>query len=111
MYLLYIMTLYSDNYAYDFYNWEHDNQCADVVARTVVASAIKTALKRALKPDLKALITYAIENNDYSDYPDSDSHASITTLEFNEIHYMEIDISNTKPNCFPRAKIKYCSIL
>jgi len=109
------MTLYSDNYAYDFYNWEHDNQCADVVARTVVASAIKTALKRALKPDLKALITYAIENNDYGDYPDSDSHASITTLEFNEIHYMEIDndddLSNIKSYCFPRAKIKYCSIL
>ena len=107
------MTLYSDNYAYDFYNWEQDKQCATTVANNVIAVAIKAALKRALKPDLKALIAHAIATNDYSDYPDSDSHASITTLEFNEIHYIDIDNdqTNTKTSCFSRAKIKYCSIL
>lgn len=74
----------SDNYEYDYYTWELDKQCADRVAREFVARVLKKALK---PPDRKAAIQYAFETNDFSNYPDSNSDDSITSIEMNEIHY------------------------
>jgi hypothetical protein len=101
------MTIYGDNYAYDFYTWAHDIQCAEKVAKELV----ERAMKRKKAGTRKAMILYAIKNNDYENYPDSDSVSSIDTMEFNEIH--SLDESNiiivNKSTCLP--KIKCCSIL
>jgi hypothetical protein len=64
----------SFNYEFDFYTWEKDIICAEYISKNMTQSAIKAAIK------------YAIENNDYENYPDSDSYASNTTEDFNEIH-------------------------
>jgi hypothetical protein len=100
------MTIYGDNYAFDFYTWAHDIQCAEKVAKEFAAFVIKKARER----NRKALILYAIANNDYVNYPDSDSNDSIATEEMNEIHSMaESNIVINKSACF--QKIKSCSIL
>jgi len=65
----------SFNYEYDFYTWEKDIICGEYISNNMSQYAIKAAIK------------YAIENNDYEKYPDSDSHASNNTEDFNEIHY------------------------
>jgi hypothetical protein len=98
------MTIYGDNYAFDFYTWDHDIQCAERVAKELAEKVIK----KARKPNRKALILYAIKNNDYANYPDSDSNDSIATEELNEIHPIDEKIIN-KSSCL--SKIKYCSIL
>jgi len=73
----------SFNYEFDFYTWDKDIICAEYISKNMTQSAIKAAIK------------YAIENNDYENYPDSDSHASNNTEDFNEIHdtynYKNID--------------------
>jgi hypothetical protein len=92
----------SDNYAYDYYTWELDKQCADKVACELVARV----LKKALKPDRKAAIQYALRTNDFSNYPDSNSDDSISTTEMNEIHYDE-PLKKKKRNYFCWRKRKY----
>jgi hypothetical protein len=79
------MTIYSDNYAFDFYKWAHDIECAEKVAKEMVERVIK----KVQKADRKALILLANQTKDYSNYPDSDSDESITTKDFNEIHQDE----------------------
>jgi hypothetical protein len=114
------MTIYSDNYAFDFYTWAHDIECAERVAKELV----ERAMKRKKEANRKALILHAIQTNNYTNYPDSDSPSSIDTLEFNEIHTYEIDayempvdknIKKTKwYSCFKLKffnKKKGCSIL
>jgi len=64
----------SFNYEFDFYTWDKDIICAEYISKNMSQSAIKNAIK------------YAIENNDYENYPDSDSYASNNTEDFNEIH-------------------------
>jgi hypothetical protein len=94
----------SDNYAFDYYTWELDKQCADKVARELVARV----LKKALKPDRKAAIQYALRTNDFANYPDSDSDDSIATIEMNEIHYDDPSKKRkTKRNYFCWRKRKY----
>jgi LPS sulfotransferase NodH len=100
------MTIYSDNYAFDFYTWAHDIQCAEKVAKEFAAMVMKR--KKAV--NRKALILRAIQTNNYVNYPDSESPSSIDTMEFNEIHSMtESNIIINKSSCF--SKIKCCSIL
>jgi hypothetical protein len=100
------MTIYSDNYAFDFYTWADDIKCAEKVAKEFAAMV----MKRKKSENRKAQILYAIRNNDYENYPDSESPSSIDTMEFNEIHSMtESNIIINKSSCLP--KIKYCSIL
>ena len=98
------MTIYGDNYAFDFYTWAHDIQCAEKVAAEFAAMV----LKRKKAANRKALILHAIQTNNYVNYPDSDSNDTISTEELNEIHPMDEKIKN-KSSCLP--KIKYCSIL
>jgi hypothetical protein len=102
------MTIYGDNYAFDFYTWAHDIQCAEKVAKEFAERVIKKSRKK----NRKALILYAIKNNNYMNYPDSDSNESISTEELNEIHpndEMDEKKIKNKSSCLP--KIKYCSIL
>lgn len=97
------MTLYGDNYAFDFYTWAHDIQCAERVAARLIK-----------KTSQKELIKKAFETKNFTNYPDSDSHMSIDTLEFNEIHSYtsEIGPNEIGPNALPKnKKIKCCSIL
>jgi hypothetical protein len=91
------MTIYSDSYAFDFYNWSHDTQCAERVAKELVDRVIR----KALKPNRKALILYALEHNDFTNYPDSNSDDSITTEELDEIHY---DLPPVKKSKWPKLK-------
>jgi len=110
------MTLYGDNYTFDFYTWAHDIECANRLAAEVVARVIKKTTKALLKMENRALILRAFETNDFTNFPDSDSHMSIDTLEFNEIHpYADAD-ANTKTNEIDnelkkKEKINCCSIL
>jgi hypothetical protein len=100
------MTIYGDNYAFDFYTWAHDIKCAEKVAKEFA----EMVMKRKKAANRKALILRAIQTNNYVNYPDSESPSSIDTLEFNEIHSMaESNIIVNKSSCLP--KIKYCSIL
>ena len=69
----------NDNYQYDFYTWYADIKCAEEIAKTMVECSLKNAIR------------YAIINNNYENYPDSDSNISVTTDEFNEIHYDDND--------------------
>lgn len=108
------MTLYGDNYAFDFYTWAHDIECANRLSAEMVAMSIKKTTKALLKMDNRALILRAFETNDFSNFPDSDSHMSIDTLEFNEIH--PYTNTNTKTNEIDnelkkKEKINCCSIL
>lgn len=89
------MTLYSNNYAFDFYTWAHDIECGERVAVRLIP-----------KTSSKELIKKAIETKNFTHYPDSDSHMSIDTLEFNEIH------PYANANEIPKnKKIKCCAIL
>jgi hypothetical protein len=107
------MSIYGDHYAYDFYTWAHDIQCAEKVANELVERVIKKARKK----NRKALILYAIKNNDFANYPDSDSNDSIDTLELNEIHSYEVAVDNKikktrwfscfKLNFFNKKKCSY----
>lgn len=106
------MTLYGDNYAFDFYTWADDIECANRLSAEMVARVIKKTTKALLKMENRALILRAFETNDFSNFPDSDSHMSIDTLEFNEIH----PYTNTKTNEIDnelnkKEKINCCSIL
>jgi hypothetical protein len=74
-----------ENYQYDFYTWYADIKCAEEIAKTMVECSIKNAIR------------YAIINNNYENYPDSDSNVSVTTDEFNEIHY-DYDFYDKKNN-------------
>jgi hypothetical protein len=85
-------TLYSDNYAFDFYKWEEDRQCAEKVAKVFIPHVIKSATKAAMRTNRKALILHAIQTNNFENFPDSDSQESIDTDDFNEVHHtFEID--------------------
>lgn len=64
----------SFNYEFDFYTWDKDIKSAEYISKNMTQSAIKAAIK------------YAIENNNYENYPDSDSDVSNNTDDFNEIH-------------------------
>jgi hypothetical protein len=64
----------SFNYEFDYYTWDKHIICAEYISNNMTQSVIKAAIK------------YAIENNDYENYPDSDSYASVNTEDFNEIH-------------------------
>lgn len=64
----------SFNYEFDFYTWDKDIKCAEYISNNMTQAQIKAAIK------------YAIENNDFSNYPDSDSHASVNTEDLNENH-------------------------
>jgi hypothetical protein len=99
------MTIYGDNYAFDFYTWAHDIQCAERVAKELVARVIK----KARKPNRKALVLYAIKNNDYVNYPDSDSNNSIATEELNEIHSDDVPVDKKikKTRWFSCFKLKF----
>ena len=105
------MTIYGDNYAFDFYTWGNDIQCAEKVAKEFAA----IVMKRKRETNRKALILRAIQTNNYTNYPDSESPSSIDTLEFNEIHVMDansIDEKKTKwYSCFhfKFSKKKKCS--
>jgi len=108
------MTIYGDNYAFDFYTWAHDIECAEKVAKEFAAIVIK----RKREENRKALILRAIQTNNYTNYPDSDSPSSIDTMEFNEIHTMDANSTNEKKtkwySCFKLKffnKKKCCSIL
>jgi len=90
------MTIYGDNYAFDFYTWAHDIECAERVAARLIP-----------KTSSKELIKKSFETKNFTNYPDSDSHISIDTLEFNEIHSYP-DANEIGPK---KKKIKYCSIL
>lgn len=54
---------------------------------------------------IKAAIKYAIENNDYENYPDSDSHASNNTEDFNKIHGTDKKNDTDKKNNDKKRKL------
>lgn len=84
----------SFNYEFDFYTWDKDIKFAEYISKNMSQSAIKAAIK------------YAIENNDYENYPDSDSYASNNTEDFNEVHdtYNYDSYINTYKNNEPDKK-------
>jgi hypothetical protein len=84
----------SFNYEFDFYTWDKDIICAEYISKNMTKTAIKAAIK------------YAIENNDCENYPDSDSHASNTTEELNEIHDTYIHDDDYKNNITSKKCIK-----
>lgn len=66
---------YEINYETDWNTWDENLKYAEYISTNMTQSMIKSAIK------------YAVENNNYENYPDSDSHASVDTEELNEIHY------------------------
>jgi LPS sulfotransferase NodH len=97
------MTIYGDNYAFDFYTWGNDIQCAEKVAKEFV----EIVMKRKRETNRKALILRAIQTNNYTNYPDSESPSSIDTNEFNEIHTYEIPGKIKKTKWYSCFKLKF----
>ena len=72
---------YEINYETDWNTWDENIKYAEYISTNMSQSIITSAIK------------YAVENNNYENYPDSDSHASINTEELNEIHY-NVEVSD-----------------
>lgn len=70
------------NYDFNFYLWDKNIKSLEYISKNMNQSAIKTAIKNAIK------------TNNYENYPDSDSHASNNTEDFNEIHGIIDDTNN-----------------
>jgi hypothetical protein len=64
----------SDNYAYDFYTWHNDIQCAQIISKKIIGISLHDGLKKAIKNGKKRE-KYAQE------YWDSESDVTITTCD------------------------------
>jgi hypothetical protein len=82
----------SDNYAYDFYNWEQERRCAENVAQQTIMGSIQWGIKSLLSRD-KKIAHYSQE------YPDSESNASVTTCDLDDFFYAS-DTKNIKKSSF-----------
>lgn len=87
----------SDNYAYDFYKWGQEVMCAENVSNKTITNSIQSGIKSMVKRE-KKIANYSQE------YPDSESNASITTYNSDDLYYhmvknnMYNKINNTKIN-------------
>ena len=69
----------SDNYAYDYYNWEYEVKFAENIANQTIMYSIQYGIKSIMAQN-KKLSLYS------QDYPDSESNASMTTCDLDEFH-------------------------
>jgi hypothetical protein len=70
----------SDNYAYDFYKWGQEVMCAENVSNKTITNSIQYGIKSMVKRE-KKIANYSQE------YPDSESNASITTYNSDDLYY------------------------